>query len=128
MTNDTDVDGNPLTISSVTNGGKGTASIDGNGTAGTVTYTPTADLNGSDSFTYTISDGNGGTSTATVTVTIAAVNDAPVAANDSYSVNQGTTLSVTAPGVLTNDTDTENNALTAHISQRRNERHANAQR
>ena len=46
---------------------------------GTLTYTPNADFNGTDTITYTISDGNGGTATSTVDVTVTAVNDAPVA-------------------------------------------------
>src|SRR5260370_31544327 len=41
------------------------------------------------------------------------VNIPPVATNDSYTVNQGQTLSVTAPGVLANDTSFSGNPLTA---------------
>ena len=48
-------------------------------TDNTVTYTPDANYNGTDTFTYDISDGNGGTDTATVTITITPVNDAPIA-------------------------------------------------
>ncbi len=44
---------------------------------GTITYTPSADFNGTDTFTYTVTSG-GVTETATVTVTVSAVNDAPV--------------------------------------------------
>jgi len=44
---------------------------------GTITYTPTANYNGSDSFTYTVTSG-GVTETATITVNVAAVNDATV--------------------------------------------------
>ena len=43
----------------------------------------------------------------------AMANNAPVAANDSFSMNEGDTLSVSAPGVLANDTDADGNALTA---------------
>ena len=46
---------------------------------GTLTYTPDADFNGSDSFTFKANDGTGGFDTATVTLTVTAVNDAPVA-------------------------------------------------
>ena len=38
-----------------------------------VTFTPTADFNGTETFTYTVSDGNGGSATATVTVTVTPV-------------------------------------------------------
>jgi hypothetical protein len=40
-------------------------------------------------------------------------NNPPVAVNDSYSTDQGVTLNVAAPGVLANDTDPDNNPLTA---------------
>ena len=36
-----------------------------------------------------------------------AVNDAPVAVNDSYSTTEDTALTVAAPGVLGNDTDAD---------------------
>src|SRR5207249_7806342 len=52
---------------------------------------------------------------ATVNVTVNAVNDAPVANNDSYSTNEDTALTVAAPGVLANDTDIDGDALTAAV-------------
>src|SRR5205085_4635547 len=50
---------------------------------------------------------------ATSTIHVVAVDDAPVANNDSYNVNEGGTLSVSAPGVLGNDTDVDSGSLTA---------------
>ena len=44
---------------------------------------------------------------ATVSLTINPVNDAPVAVNDSYTTDEDTPLTVTAPGVLGNDTDVD---------------------
>ena len=73
-TNDSDADGDTLTIQSVTQGLNGSVSISGNN----VLYAPAANWFGTDSFTYTISDGHEGTATATVTVTVTSVNDAPV--------------------------------------------------
>ena len=67
LANDTDVEGNTLTVSAVTQGTKGTTSINANNT---IRYTPQSTATGSDSFTYTISDGNGATDTAIVTVTL----------------------------------------------------------
>ena len=78
--NDSDPNGDPLTVTTVSDPANGGTVINPDGT---VTYTPDKDFNGTDSFTYTISDGNGGTDTATVTVTVIPVNDAPVAINDS---------------------------------------------
>ena len=52
-------------------------------------------------------------STVTVTITVTAVNDAPVAVNESYSINEDSPLSVSLPGVLANDSDTDGNLLSA---------------
>jgi len=66
----------------------------------------------SDSFVYEISDGNGGTDQATVTITINPVNDDPNAVDDNgYSVDEGETLNIGAPGVLENDNDPESDTL-----------------
>jgi hypothetical protein len=75
QSNDTDADGDPLTLTAKTNGTKGTVSIAADHLS--LLYTPTANLNGADSFTYTVSDGHGGTKVGTVNVTITAVNDRP---------------------------------------------------
>jgi alpha-tubulin suppressor-like RCC1 family protein len=67
--NDTDPDGDTLTVTAVsatsTNGG--TVTLD----YGYITYYPPTDVTGADSFTYTVSDGHGNTDTGTVNVTIA---------------------------------------------------------
>jgi len=75
LTNDTDPDGDALTVTRITQGTNGTVVIDP-GDA-TVTYTPNTNYNGTDMFDYTISDGEGGSDTATVLVTITLVNDPP---------------------------------------------------
>ncbi len=110
LANDTDPDGDALSITSVTSPGKGTAVI----SAGKIVYTPNAaSCTGStDTFSYTISDGKGGTSTATVGVTIkstAPVNNAPVAVNDTYIVPCAAKQVL---DVLANDTDKDGDALT----------------
>jgi VCBS repeat-containing protein len=108
--NDTDGDGDTLTVSLVTGPAHGTLALNGNGS---FTYTPTAQYNGADSFTYKVSDGYGGTDTATATIAVAAVNDIPVAGNDAYSTDEDVPLVVAAPGVLANDSDVETASLTA---------------
>jgi VCBS repeat-containing protein len=110
LANDSDVDGDTLTITAVGTAGNGTVVDNGDGT---VTYTPDPDYNGPDSFTYTVSDGTV-TDTATVNVTVNPVNDPPVAVDDGYATSFETTLNVAAvAGVLDNDTDVEGDALTA---------------
>ena len=69
LTNDSDIDGDSLSISAFTQGSNGAVTDNGNGT---LTYTPNNGFSGSDSFTYTISDGNGGSDTASVNVTVTA--------------------------------------------------------
>ena len=109
LANDTDANGDPLIVSAVTQGAHGSVTNNGN----SVSYTPDANYFGPDSFTYTVSDNVTGTDTATVTVNVANVNDAPVANNDNYNINQDTTLTVNAPGVLDNDTDIDGPTQTA---------------
>jgi hypothetical protein len=50
-----------------------------------------------------------------VTITVNPVNDSPKAKNDSYSTDEDTTLKVSAPGVLTNDSDPDGDPLTASL-------------
>jgi hypothetical protein len=103
LANDADPDGDEILLVGTTGGAHGSVSCAG----GVCTYTPAADFNGADSFTYTIADGRGGSSSATVDVFVAAVNDAPVAGDDSFTTNEDTALTIPAPGVLANDSDVD---------------------
>ena len=105
IANDTDVDGDPLVITSATNGANGTVTVNADGT---VTYTPNAGFNGQDSFTYDISDGKGGTDTATVTITVNPVNDAPDAIDDTAATDWDNAVIIS---VLANDSDPEGDSL-----------------
>jgi VCBS repeat-containing protein len=99
-----DVDGDALTFAVDGAPANGTVTMNPDGS---FSYTPAANFNGTDSFTYTVSDGQGGTTTGTVSVNVAAVNDAPVAAN--------TTASGTEDHVVTGQltaTDVDGDALT----------------
>ncbi|WP_372877625.1 retention module-containing protein, partial [Pseudomonas sp.] len=117
LSNDTDLDGDSLTITAV----DGQAIAEGgsvnvnNGlvtlTDGQLVFTPTADYNGPASFSYTISDGVL-TSTATVSGTVAAINDAPVAVDDSLSATEDTPVTFTAAQLTGNDSDPEGSPLT----------------
>lgn len=73
LANDSDVDGDSLSVESVTQPDNGSATTNGT----TVAYTPTANFNGEDGLIYSVSDGHGGIVTATVTITVEAVSDAP---------------------------------------------------
>ncbi len=73
--NDTDVDGDALSVSAVTQPANGTVVNIGTDVA----YTPDAHFHGVDSFTYTAHDGTLDSNSATVTLTVASVNDSPVA-------------------------------------------------
>ena len=68
-----DVDGDSLTYSIVSQPSNGSLSGSGNSR----TYTPNASYNGSDSFTFRTNDGIVNSSTATVTITVSSSNDAP---------------------------------------------------
>ena len=105
LVNDTDPDGDPLSIVSTTTPPGGTVTIAGDA----VIYQPVSTFLGTDTFTYTISDGRGGTATATVTVTVTQPNQPPVATNDGYAVQYET--ATTLP-VLDNDSDPDGDPLT----------------
>lgn len=106
-TNDTDIDGDPLTVTAVSGSVGGTASL----SAGSVTFTPAADLctPSSAAFDYTVSDGTA-TDTGHVTVDVTCVDDPPVANDDSKTVAEDS--SATVIDVLANDTDVENDPIT----------------
>jgi VCBS repeat-containing protein len=81
---------------------------------GDYTYTPDPNWSGTDQFYYTVTDGTTESSAAKVSITVDPVNDAPVAANDSYVTNEDTPLTIAAPGVLGNDMDADGNPI--HVS------------
>ena len=79
LANDSDIDGDNISLVSVSNPTNGTVEID---VDGNVVFTPSDDYNGPATFDYTISDGNGGEDTATVTLNVTPVPDAPDAIDD----------------------------------------------
>lgn len=81
-----------------------------NPTTKEITFTPKADFSGAVS-TKVFVDGS---EKGIVNLTVTAVNDAPVAeADDGYVVDEDSSISTATPGVLANDTDPENDTLTA---------------
>ena len=111
LANDSDPDGNPVTVGTANQGAHGSVTTSATG----ITYEPEKDWFGIDSFGYTITDGHGGTATAAVVITVRPVNDAPTARPDSQSTPEG--VAVTVP-VLANDIDVDGDLLVvASISQ-----------
>ncbi len=108
--NDTDGDGDPLTAVLVDGPAHGTLTLNADGS---FAYTPNALFSGADSFTYRAQATCGSSDPATVSITVTHVNHAPVASDDSYNMAQDTQLTVSASGVLANDTDVDGDALTA---------------
>ncbi|MBI2909406.1 MAG: tandem-95 repeat protein [Chloroflexi bacterium] len=98
LVNDTDPDGNALTVISAGPAANGTVL----NSRTSVTYTPNPAFSGTDSFLYTVTDGRGGTSTTAVTVAVG--NRAPVAVNDAATTTEDTPVDI---AVLLNDTDAD---------------------
>jgi len=96
LANDTDPDGDALTIDSVTSPANGSAII----VAGQVEYTPDEFFAGQDSFSYTVSDGFGGTDTANVDIAVQVgvgaltlgVNNAAAGATATFDITGGTPI------------------------------------
>ncbi len=74
IANDSDPEGDPLSIKSVTWPTHGATVDNGDGT---ITYTPAGGFVGVDTFNYTLTDGNGGLALGTVTVNVFLDTDAP---------------------------------------------------
>ena len=112
LANDSDADGDPLTVSAIGAPLHGAATTDGQ----TITYTPNPNFVGVESFTYTILDGRGGAATAIVTVTVSGPpgsNRAPTAGNDSATTGLNAPVTI---DVLANDGDPDGDPLTITIA------------
>ena len=105
LINDSDPDGDPLTLFSVQDANHGSVAMVGSD----VIFTPTAGYTGAASFNYTISDGHGGTATTTVDVN---VNASPVAVGDVVSGTANTPLTIASTTLLSNDSDPNGDPLT----------------
>lgn len=110
--NDTDADGDTITLNSYTDGSYGTTTASGNA----ITYTPGAEYCGSDIVNYTAIDTNAGVSaTGTININITCINDAPIASGDTTSTIEDTAIFIP---VLGNDSDIEGDTLSvANLSQ-----------
>ena len=109
LANDSDPEDDTLTITAVDSAVNGTVTLSED--KATVTYAHDGSETTSGSFTYTVSDGVA-SDTATVEVTFMPVNDAPIAADDTATVAEGSAVSIPASTLLANDSDAEDDALT----------------
>ncbi len=108
LDNDTDADGDVLTVTTTAPGT--TVNADG-----TITYKPAANTSGVQTFEYTVTDCHGGTATATVSVTVTAAPDAPVAVPDPLTVAEDGSLTITPGDLLGNDSDADGDPLSVVI-------------
>ncbi|MDQ0322201.1 hypothetical protein QO002_004407 [Pararhizobium capsulatum DSM 1112] len=110
LANDNDADGDPLTITGVSNAVNGSVAF--NGQTNMVTFTPTTGFSGTATFNYAISDGRGGTSSAQVSLVVApqgnvqnlfseTTTPATVTVNDNSPVNLGMKFQADVSGWVT---------------------------
>ncbi|WP_415884957.1 tandem-95 repeat protein [Neptuniibacter sp. QD37_6] len=125
LTNDTDADGDSLSVTSFAINGQlfsagSTVSLPDIGTLkinsdGSYTFNPVSGYNGAVPVaTYIASDGED-TSVATLSITVTAVNEAPIAQNDTGTVTEDTQFTgnlINSVSSSEEDTDADNDALT----------------
>jgi len=108
LANDSDPNGDSLSLSLGSPAQFGTVTLGNNGT---LIYTPQSNFVGSDRFTYILTDGRGGTDTGEVTLGVGAVNDRPTALDDLYTLNSHDPFSLDFSALLANDTDPDGDSL-----------------
>ena len=107
LRNDSDPDGDELTLTAITTPENGVVAIEDDGA---LTYVPDPDFSGSDSFVYTVCDDDGACDAATVSITVTPDGgDAPIAIDDVAQTRPDTTVDV---AVLDNDVDPDGDPLT----------------
>jgi Leucine-rich repeat (LRR) protein len=109
LANDSDPDGNSLTVGSIASVSPGSQLA--LNPDGSFTYTPAASFSGVDTFTYQASDGQLLSNPASVTITVSHNNHAPVAANQTVSTTQGVAAAITLSA-----TDADNDPLTYAVA------------
>jgi hypothetical protein len=102
LANDTDPDGDALTVTALGGAAHGSLTLNPDGT---ITYSPSANYHGGDSFTYTIDDGRGGEDTATVSLTVNAVNDDPQVNDAVFSLQENSDVGTLVGTIEASDVD-----------------------
>jgi VCBS repeat-containing protein len=113
LANDTDVEGDALSVTLVSTTSKGLLTLNADGS---FSYVPVLNFSGTDSFTYLVLDGTDSSGPITVTIDLNGVEDSPVASDDAYAVAEdGLLAPAPAAGVLANDSDPDGDGLTASL-------------
>src|SRR5262249_33518692 len=101
LANDISPDGGALTAQVVTGPTNGTLSLN---TDGSFNYTPSANYHGNDSFTYKAVSAGGQEIVSSANIVVEPLNDAPVAADDSFTIDP-TNATPPTNNVMANDSD-----------------------
>ncbi|MEZ5840751.1 MAG: tandem-95 repeat protein [Hyphomicrobiales bacterium] len=110
-----DVDGDRMIVGEVFGAENGTVSIS---STGDITFTPTADFNGTAQFSYAANTPEGGRAEARVSINVTPVNDAPQARTDTgFSTLEDVSFEISAASLLANDVDVDGDRLTIQAVQ-----------
>ena len=101
LANDSDQEGQTLTVTQVTGDDNGTAMIVGN----QISYIANADFSGIETLTYTLSDSVGATNIGEVSITVNGINDAPVALDTQTATISEDSLLTVSPNASDVDLD-----------------------
>jgi Ca2+-binding RTX toxin-like protein len=112
LANDSDPDGDPLTLARIVSSAGGAATLLANGT---IEFRPAPNFFGAASFVYEAVDGQGGASLGRVDIAVAPINDAPRVVNETgasaFSVVRDNSLVFDPAALLANDSDIDGDAL-----------------
>ncbi|MGL5011443.1 MAG: tandem-95 repeat protein, partial [Paracoccaceae bacterium] len=109
IANDTDVEGNALSLTSVTGNADISVALAADGT---ITITPRANFFGPAYFDYAVQDNFGAVSTGRVNLSITSVNSVPVPGADTFVTDEDVPIFIAATNLLSNDTDADGDLLT----------------
>jgi VCBS repeat-containing protein len=115
LANDTDAEGALLEAILVSGPARGRLTFRGDGS---FTYEHDGSSQLAQSFTYRTTDGQKESNISTVVITRVSLNEQPVAVADRYSIVRGGRIDLSAPGVLENDSDADNDPLAAVLVSR----------
>ncbi|GAM76308.1 T1SS secreted agglutinin RTX [Vibrio ishigakensis] len=110
LANSSDVDGT-VSLDSVSY--TGTDGILTQNEDGSVTFAPNENFNGDVTLDVVVIDDDGATASTTAGIEVIAVNDAPVAGQNAYTVNEDGSITISQEQLLAGSTDVEGDALTA---------------